>query len=95
MELIVCAVRDVKVEAFGDPFFSPSIGSAIRSFDDGVNHVAETNSWNKHPEDYALYALGKYDNSTGTFDCPDIPKLLVQATEVKKSLASVHHISKV
>lgn len=93
MELIVVCVRDAKSEAFGRPFFSPTIGMAVRSFDDEVNNP-ESGILHQHPEDFALYALGKFNDASGEFDT-EIPKLLMQGNEVKKPLATVHKISKV
>lgn len=91
MELIICAVRDAKSEAFGRPFFSQSMGIAIRSFSDEVNREHEDNTLNKHSEDFSLYALGKFDDSLGTFET-ETPRLMIQGNEVK---ALHHKISKV
>lgn len=71
MRYKVLAIRDRAIDAFGQPFFSSSIGGAIRSFTDEINRVAENNQLNKHPEDFDLFALGEYDDSTGRFDCAD------------------------
>ena len=61
----VFAVRDSKAQAFLQPFYSVSVGSAVRAFGDAAN---EKNSMvSKHPEDYLLYELGEFDNNTGAF----------------------------
>jgi len=62
MTLKVFAVRDMKAMAFLQPFFSPSIGSAMRAFGDAVND--KSCPFNKHPADYVLYEIGTYDDST-------------------------------
>lgn len=84
MQYIVCAVRDSKSDVFGRPFIMGQIGQAIRSFDDEVNRAAEENTMFHHPEDFALYQIGHYDDQDGRLVPLDVPKLLVQADQVKK-----------
>ena len=62
MILNVFAVRDMKAEAFLQPFYSNSIGSAMRAFGDAVNDTSCP--FNKHSEDYILYEIASYDDST-------------------------------
>lgn len=64
----VCAVFDSAVMAFGQPFFVPALGAAIRSFTDEVNRKAPDNSLSAHPEDYVLNALGTFDDEMGVFE---------------------------
>lgn len=66
MILKVFAVRDLKAEAFLQPFFSPSVGSAMRAFSDAVND--KNCPFNKHPADYALFEIGTYDDSSGLLE---------------------------
>lgn len=63
MILKVFAVRDTKACAFLQPFFSNSVGSALRAFGDAVNEKGSP--FNKHPEDYLIYHIGSYDDSLG------------------------------
>lgn len=69
MRYKVLTVRDRAIDAYGQPFFSASIGGAVRSFSDEVNRSAENNQFNKHPEDFDLYLLGEFDDQTGEFEC--------------------------
>lgn len=79
MILKVFAVRDMKAEAFLQPFFSPSIGSAVRAFSDAVND--EKCPFSKHPGDYVLYEIGDYLDSTAEM-CPlKVIKLLGVASD--------------
>jgi len=68
MKRVVVAVFDSATGTFGQPFFVPAEGAAVRSFRDEVNRSAADNSLFMHPEDYTLYALGKYDDEEGTFE---------------------------
>jgi hypothetical protein len=83
--MYVFAVRDLKSEVFGRPFFAVSLGTAIRSFDDEVNRQAPDNDMYNHSEDFQLFALGKYEDTDATFDT-SLPKLLVSASDVKKAI---------
>lgn len=71
MRYKVLAVRDRAIDAFGQPFFSVSVGGAIRGFSDEVNRAGENNQLNKHPEDFDLYLLGEFDDATGKFETQD------------------------
>lgn len=68
MRRYVCAVFDSAALAYGQPFFVPAIGSALRSFTDEVNRKAQDNALAMHPEDYTLHMLGTFDDERGVFD---------------------------
>lgn len=66
MKMFIYAVLDTKVGVFGQPFFQAADGAAIRDFSDAVKDGSNPNNmWHKHPEDFALYKLGEFDNLTG------------------------------
>lgn len=56
------AVYDSKAEAYFPPFYSQNNASAIRDFTDKVN--TPNHIWNRHPEDYSLFAVGEFDDQT-------------------------------
>ena len=85
MKLLIAAVRDAKSESFARPLFVQTKGIAIRSFEDEVNRVDESNMLNKYPEDFQLYSLGYYDDTTGTIT-PEAPMLIVSALDVKRNV---------
>lgn len=66
-KLIIVAIRDRAVDAFFRPVFAPTIGVAVRSFQDEINRQDPNNELAKHPEDYDLYQLGTFDEETGRF----------------------------
>lgn len=67
MKRIVVAVRDRAMDMFMQPFMVPTVGVAIRSFADEMNkHDAEA-VMSKHPEDYDLYQIAVFDESTGKY----------------------------
>lgn len=79
MILKVFAVRDTKAEAFLQPFFSNSVGNALRAFGDAA--VDKNCPFNKHPEDYILYEVGEYDDSTAGLGALEIIRMLACASD--------------
>lgn len=85
MDLYICAIRDSAVEAYLRPIFVNATGQASRSFSDEVNRVAQDNDLNKHPDDFELYLLGTYDDSTGRLDSPATgPTLIIRGKDCVK-----------
>lgn len=66
MKLKVFSIFDIKAKAYSNPFFMPHVGMASRAFGDEVNNPQS--AINKHPEDFALYQVGEYDDLAGLFD---------------------------
>ncbi len=63
MRLGAFSIYDVKVEAYGPPFYARTFGEAERFFRD---ILADPNSvQGKHPEDYQLFRVGEFDQGTG------------------------------
>ena len=61
----VYSIYDKKAERWTFPMQVEKHGDMMRSFEDisnDPNHVV-----GKHPEDYTLFEIGEYDDSTGTF----------------------------
>lgn len=82
MVLYMVAVKDRAMDMFNRPFFVPHRNAGIRSFADEVNRP-ESEMF-KHPDDYDLYYLDAWDETTGlTTDRPDFPELLVRGKDVK------------
>lgn len=70
----VFAVYDSKAVAFLQPFFSESVGSAVRAFGDAANE--EKSPLSRHAGDYQLYEIGTFDNNTGVLTAMVPQKLL-------------------
>ncbi len=66
MELLAMTVFDSKTEAYLRPFYCTTVNEGLRMFIDTLN---DPNTMiNKHPEDYALYHIGIYDDGLGVFE---------------------------
>ena len=63
MKLHAMAVYDVKVEAYLAPFFARTLGEAERFWRDMLSN--KEGPFGKHPEDYQLFRVGEFDESTG------------------------------
>jgi hypothetical protein len=81
MLLHVFTVRDSKAEAYLQPFYVPNESVARRAMTDCIED--DNHAFGKHPEDYALYALGVYDDSNGKFELLDAPQHLVNLVDLK------------
>lgn len=62
MVLNVFSIYDIKAEIFGRPIYAVSPGVAMRTFTDEAQN--EESVISKHPEDYVLFHLGSFEDST-------------------------------
>jgi len=76
MKHVVLSIRDMVADLFQPPFYQPNKGAGLRAFADAVNHAGD-NMLYKHPDDYALYYLGTYDDNDATFELIARPEQLV------------------
>lgn len=59
----VFALHDSKAKVFGNPFFMPHVGQAVRNVQEAAK---DSNSMlAKYPGDFTLFELGQYDEFTG------------------------------
>lgn len=63
MELRVYAIYDAKAAAFNPPFFMATDALAIRAAQDTVSDPKTI--FNRHPDDFVLYQVGVFNDSTG------------------------------
>ena len=81
MKMNFYAIYDKAVGAYMRPFVLQSDGQAVRGFTDEVNNP-ET-PLHAHPEDYALFRIGIFDDSSAVIT-PEEPTCLARAHEIKK-----------
>lgn len=77
MIYLIFSVKDSKAAAFAPPFFLARMELALRGFRDAVANPEH--QMFKHPEDYALYCLGEFDDATGKVGSVNEPVLVAQA----------------
>ena len=77
----IYAVFNSKSEAYSLPFYYQHEGQATRTFSDWVND--SNTPYGKHPEDYTLFAIGEYDEVTGSITQDKITSI-VNAVQLKQ-----------
>lgn len=82
MELKMYSVRDSKGEIFNVPFYKKTHGEAERDF--ATLTRDEKSQINMYPEDYDLYYIGEYDDSTGKIKSLETPQHIVKAIQLVK-----------
>ena len=60
---LMFSVYDSVAEGYLPPFQADTLGAAERMFGDMVNR--ESHPFNRHPDHYTLYVVGKFDSHTG------------------------------
>lgn len=81
MKLVMVAVRDSALDAFMRPFFVPTTGVAIRSFQDACKQEP---AFKDHPTDFTLYELGEFDEETGKCSNLEAPRQLLRGQDIKE-----------
>lgn len=79
--IMIFAIFDKKAVAYQQPFYYLQKGQALRAFEDAVNDPQT--AFNKHPEDYSLFQLGKFDDTSGIINS-DKPQFIEEALNVLK-----------
>ena len=78
----VYSIYDVKAEAFMSTFYMKKDQLARREFEAVVNEKGS--KINTNPEDYSLWYLSDYDESTGIYSREEGPKNLMLAINALK-----------
>jgi hypothetical protein len=89
MKMKVFSVIDLKAQTYMPPFFMHNEKLAERAFGDAANNGEHM--FCAHPEDYALYCLGEWDDETGkmeNYDTPESLGLAIQYIQQKKEVTS-------
>lgn len=73
------AIFDKGVQAYMRPFFMQADGQAMRLFGDMA--VDAEHDIGKHPEDYALFRIGEYEEESGALIACE-PRCLARAHEL-------------
>lgn len=66
MKLKVFSILDTKADIFHAPFFFSAVGLAVRAFKDLAND--KHSSVSRHPDDFRLFEIGTFDDTTGRFE---------------------------
>lgn len=80
-KLCIFTIFDKKAVAYNQPFYYHQKGQALRALEDNVNQNDSPIS--KHPEDYALYKIGEFDDLSGEIHATK-PEFIEEALNLKK-----------
>jgi hypothetical protein len=81
MLLKIYSIFDSAASAYTQPFFMHNDALALRAFEDNVN--AENNNIASHPDQFTLFCIGEYDDTSGAITS-DVPRSLGNGQEYKK-----------
>ena len=81
MKLHTYTIKDTKVGIYHKPFFTHDDENAVREATMIVNDDSTSVATNS--QDYALYRIGIYDDSDGTFSLYDAPEHMVNLEDLK------------
>lgn len=79
-QLRAFSVYDQKAGAYLQPFFMKTKQMALRAIGDLVNDFSH--SFSQHKEDYTLYEVGVFDETTGIIAAPDAPQVMCNLVEL-------------
>lgn len=90
MKMVVCSIYDKATEAYMRPFFCHTEGEAMREFTSIANDLEHPVG--RHPEDYALFRIGSFNDSTGDFDSIE-NRCLARAHEIQQKISQIQKVS--
>lgn len=79
----VYAIFDSKAGAYMLPFFAPTKGLAVRNVSSAC--MDEHHDFCLHSQDFSLYYLGDFDDSSGCFDVSE-PIPVISCSEIKEHM---------
>lgn len=80
---VIVAIKDRAADAYMRPWFVPTTAMAVRSFMDEVQRDSADNQLFHHSDDFDLYELGFFDDSTGRITSHDDMKVLMLGKQAK------------
>lgn len=75
------SIFDSKTNYYQPPFFSPTVPSGVRLFQNLVNDPTSLSG--KFPDDFHLALIGTFDDTTGRFEA-QIPEIVCRARQLKE-----------
>lgn len=74
---VIVVLKDKVSGLFMQPFFVPAVGVAYRTLQDEAARDKEF-VVAKHPDDFALYKIGVFDEDQGRLGALEKPELLIE-----------------
>lgn len=73
MNKVLCSIRDSKAEYWSDPRSFRTRSDALRAFQDVID---SGEGYGSHPEDFALFVVGEFDEDIGCLLAYDAPSVI-------------------
>lgn len=83
----IFSIHDSKAEAYLPPIYFKTAAEAIRAFSTACED--SNSNFYKYPHDFTLVELGEFDEPTASIATHNIPRILSNASEFKKNIASL------
>lgn len=75
----IYVIRDQASQTFATPWFSLTLGTAMREFESGVTQPGT--AYYDYPEHFSLYRLGTYEEESAQMDLYQEPEFIAKAVE--------------
>jgi len=79
----IFTIYDSKTQAYLTPFFNPTTGGAVRSFEEACRD--ESSTFHKYPADFTLFEIGSFDDNSSQITLLDAKVALGCAVEYAPS----------
>lgn len=86
----IYSMYDEKAESYNRPFIFTTNGQATRAFSDGVKDGQSNLA--KHYQDYSLYCIGTFNETTGEVNSIKPVELICRASEFVDTNVQPNHI---
>jgi hypothetical protein len=83
MKLNIVVIRDSVAGVWAQPQFVTSLGGFVRGFGDECQKT-DNNALASHPEDYEVFHVGQYDDSTCSFELFPQPVSIAHGSNYRK-----------
>lgn len=78
----ILTVKDRALDIYNLPFTQQTVAQAVRGFTDEVNSDPSRSGVAQHPDDYDLYLIGHYDDTTGALHPLEQLELVVRGKDL-------------
>lgn len=82
MTVQVYSIYDIKSAVYQQPFFAHKHGQAMRMIMEGIKQGEAM--FAKYPEDFRLFAVGEWDDETGTMAELSQPDFVCELADLKE-----------
>jgi hypothetical protein len=90
MKQVIASVYDSKVSVWSAPTFHINKGALSRAWMEAVNDPQSP--FSKYPDDFTMFIVGTWDDSTGIIEMLQAPDSLGVAVQYRKTETKQNHL---